>query len=238
MVNRFDNLILNKEDGLMGALKTALVNPGYLLAQLFTTNDAGWGKIVYALQMLLPVGLIPFCTKKPSRYILIAPILINLLTQYVYQYDIGFQYHFGITAFLIYATLLNLRDMEPPTKKTLLGIGATACACIYLVTAMPQIVYLSNAWQANKETYMKMEEILDTVPEDASVVCTYSLLSHIADRDEIYDIDYHGNTYKTDYVILDIRYDDNKAKRQKALDQGYTLKEEHPGLIAIYEKTK
>ena len=238
MVNRFDNLILNKEDGLLGAVKTALVNPGYLLTQLFTTNKADWGKIIYALQMFLPVGLIPFCTKKPSRYLLIAPILINLLTQYVYQYDIGFQYHFGITAFLIYATLLNLRDMEPPTKKTLLGIGAVACTCIYIVTAVPNIVYLSDAWKNNRETYAKIEEILDTIPEDASVICTYGLLSHIADRDEIYDIDYHGTKYEKDYIIFDTRYLDYTSKIQSALNQGYTVKEEHKGLIIILEKTK
>ena len=238
MINRFDNIILHKEDGLLGAIKTALVNPGFLLTQLFTTNDAGWAKIIYALQMFLPVGLIPFCTKKPSRYILIAPILINLLTQYVYQYDIGFQYHFGITAFLIYATLLNLRDMELPLKKTLLGIGATACACIYLVTATPNIVYLSDAWKNNKETFIKIDEILDTIPEDASVICTYGLLSHIADRDEIYDIDYHGTKYEKDYIIFDIRYLDYTSKIQSALDQGYTVKEEHEGLLIILEKAK
>ncbi len=238
MVNRFDNLILNKEDGLLGALKTALVNPGYLLTQLFSTTGAGWEKVIYAIQMFLPVGLIPFCTKKPSRYLLIAPILINLLTQYVYQYNIGYQYHFGIAAFLIYATMLNIRDMEPQMKKTLLGIGAAACACIYLVTAMPQILYYSDAWKNNKETYIKIEEILDTVPEDASVACTYGLLAHIADRDEIYDIDYHGTKFDTDYIIFDTRNNYNKAKYQLALDQGYTVKEEHPGLIIILEKTK
>ena len=238
MVNRFDNLILNKEDGLLGAVKTALVNPGYLLSQLFSTNSAGWDKVIYAIQMFLPVGLIPFCTKKPSRYLLIAPILINLLTQYVYQYNIGYQYHFGITAFLIYATVLNLRDMEGQMKKTLIGIGAAACACIYLVTAMPQIVYFTDAWKNNKETFIKIEEILDTVPEDASVACTYGLLAHIADRDEIYDIDYHGTKFDTDYIIFDIRGNYNEAKYQLALTQGYTVKEKYEGLIIILEKVK
>ena len=77
MINRFDNLIFNAEDGLAGAVMTALKNPGYLLEQLFSTQGASldsffterspWAKVVYLLLMLLPVGFIPFCTKRQSR---------------------------------------------------------------------------------------------------------------------------------------------------------------------------
>ena len=37
MVGRYDNLIANKEDGLYGVVKTVLLNPGYLLTQLFVS---------------------------------------------------------------------------------------------------------------------------------------------------------------------------------------------------------
>ena len=127
MINRFDNLIYDKEDGLLGAIMTALKNPGYLLEQLFSTQNASldswfierspWAKVVYLIQMLLPVGMIPFCTKKQSRWLLIAPILLNVLTTYKYQYSINFQYHFGITAFLMYAMVLNLPDLQPIPRR-------------------------------------------------------------------------------------------------------------------------
>jgi uncharacterized membrane protein len=90
MINRFDNLIYDKEKGLLGAIFTALKNPGYLLTQFFSTQGAyldswfiersPWAKVVYLIQMLLPVGMIPFCTKKQSRWLLLAPILLNVLT--------------------------------------------------------------------------------------------------------------------------------------------------------------
>ncbi|MBR3999989.1 MAG: DUF2079 domain-containing protein, partial [Clostridia bacterium] len=67
MINRFANLIADKDDGLLGAVKTALLNPGYLLTQLFTTTDDGWGKVVYAVQLFLPLGFLPFLSTKPSR---------------------------------------------------------------------------------------------------------------------------------------------------------------------------
>ena len=38
MINRFNNLIYDKEKGLLGAILTALKNPGYLLTQFFSTD--------------------------------------------------------------------------------------------------------------------------------------------------------------------------------------------------------
>jgi uncharacterized membrane protein len=86
MVNRFDNLIFDPNDGLMGAIKTALFNPGYLLTQLFTTSGSTFDKFIYLFYMFLPLGFLPFCTGKASRWLLIAPILMNTLTYYQYQY--------------------------------------------------------------------------------------------------------------------------------------------------------
>ena len=238
MINRFDNLMVTKEDGLLGAVKTALVNPGYLLTQLFNTTKNGWEKIVYALQIFLPLGFIPFCTKKPSRYLLIAPILMNLLTQYQYQYNIGFQYHFGITAFMVYVTIINLPEMKAPQRKTLISIASACCLCIYLVVVAPKVTTYTKRWESGKDTYTKMDEILDTIPEDASVACSSFLLAHIADRAEVYELKYHGNEGDVDYIVYDARYEIDKDQLKSFLDQGYTVKEKHEGLIVILEKSK
>ena len=236
MVNRFDNLIYNTEDGLLGAVKTALVNPGFLLTQLFTTGKGSWEKLVYFLQMLLPLGFLPFCTKKPSRWLLVAPILINLLTYYQYQYDIGFQYHFGITAFLVYAMIKNLPELSLPSRQTLLSIAAAACCCIYVFSVIPKLNTYTRRWESGKATYRYMENILDTIPEDASINVSTFLLAHVADRDVVYEVGYHDNKPDVDYVILDLRY----SSYQKALDaylaHGYTLYAEYEGLILILQK--
>ncbi len=237
MVNRFDNLIFNKNDGLLGAVKTALLNPGFLLTQLFTTSKNGWDKIVYVLQMFLPLGLIPFVTRKPSRWLLMAPMLMNLLTYYQYQYNIGFQYNFGVTAFLIYAMLLNLPELKSPTRQNLAAIGAVACCCFYVATVLPKWDSYIARWESGKDTYTQMEAILDTLPENASLNVSSMLLAHVADRDVVYQIDYHGNKPDIDYVVFDARsgYFNEKAKqnRDAYLALGYTIYEEHKGLILI-----
>lgn len=256
MINRFNNLIFDSADGLIGVIKTALVNPGYLLTQLFTTSGNGWEKFVYFFQLFLPLGLLPFCTKKVSRWLLVVPVLMNMLTNYQYQYNIGFQYHFGIAAFLVYVAIMNLPDLQMPNRRTLISLAAAACCCMYLVVVLPNYTSYSQKWESGKDKYTRMEEILDTIPEDASVTCSSMLLAHIADRAEIYEIKYHLRALKdeskvkstddfqaldglTDYVIFDGRYALSKAdqlRMQIYLDNGYVITEEHEGMLLILQK--
>ena len=236
MINRFDNMIYDAADGLVGVIKTALVNPGFLLTQLFTTSDSGWEKLAYFLQMLLPLGFIPFCSKKVSRWLLIAPILINMLTNYPYQYDIGFQYNFGIIAFLVYVAIMNLPELKTPSRRNLLSIGVSACLCMYLVSVFPMLYTYYVRWENDQDTYIKMDAILDTIPEDASVCCDTFLLPHLADREEIYELYYHGNEGDIDYVVFDARYSIDKKQLNSYLAQGYVIKEEYEGLLLILEK--
>ena len=236
MVNRFDNLMLEKEDGLGGAVKTALINPGYLLTQLFTTADGGWAKIVYVLEMLLPLGFLPFCSKKPSRWLLLVPMLTNLLTYYKYQYDIGYQYHFGISAFLIYAAIVNLPELKAPTRKTLLTVAAASCICLYVVSVIPTVASYVKRYEKNEETYAKLEEVLSEIPEDKSVCAPSSFVAHLANRDEIYALNYHGNEGDVDIVVLDARSKIDTETMNAYLRQGYTIAEHHEGLAVILER--
>jgi hypothetical protein len=83
-----------------------------------------------------------------------------------------------------------------------------------------------------------LEEIL---PEDASVACSTFILPHIADRSEIYEVEYHkeNGSFKTDieYVVLDMRYADssNKAK-EFYMANGYS--EYHSGKQILILKKK
>lgn len=236
MVNRFDNLMLDKKAGLGGAVKTALVNPGYLLTQLFTTADGAWAKIVYVLEMLLPLGFLPFCSKKPSRWLLLVPMLTNLLTYYKYQYDIGYQYHFGISAFLIYAAVANLPELKAPTRKTLLTIAAASCLCLYVVTVMPTVASYVKRYEKNKETNAKLEEVLESIPEDKSVAAPSLFVAHLSNRDEIYALNYHGNEGDVDIVVLDARSKIDTETMNAYLRQGYTILKHHEGLAVILER--
>ncbi|MBO5510662.1 MAG: DUF2079 domain-containing protein [Clostridia bacterium] len=249
MINRFDNLIYDKEKGLLGAILTALKNPGYLLTQFFSTQNAyldswfiersPWAKVVYLIQMLLPVGMIPFCTKKQSRWLLLAPILLNVLTTYKYQYSINFQYHFAITAFIIYATILNLPDIQPIPRRRLLALGAVASCCMYIFLVIPKYNQYTDLWEKNKASYQYREEMLDTIPEGASLCVPSNYLAHCADRREVYDHSYHvmkGETshlkeHDVDYAVLRNGTDDKYRKVFEA--HGYTVWAEFEGHVIL-----
>ena len=249
MINRFDNLIFDKDQGLLGAIMTALKNPGYLLEQLFSTQKASldsffterspWAKVVYLIQMLLPVGMIPFCTKKQSRWLLIAPILLNVLTTYKYQYSFNFQYHFGITAFLMYAMILNLPDMQPVPRRRLLALGMAATCCMYIFFVIPKYNTYDELWEKNRDRYEAIEAMLDDLPEDASLCVPGSYLAHCADRREVYDHSYHvmsGDTSHlkaddVDYAVLRTGTDD---KYRKVFEEhGYTVWAEYEGHVIL-----
>ena len=238
MTNRFDNLIFHKEDGLLGAVKTALMNPGYLLTQLFTTgSNNGWDKFIYAMQMFLPLGLLPLSSKKASRWLLLTPILMNLLTNYIYQYNINFQSNFGSCAFLFYAMAINLPELRRPARNTLLTVACVFCCCFYIVMIFPRCTGYIDKYHAGYETYQKMEEILDTIPADASVNVTSELLAHIADRDVVYASNFHGNKPDVDYVVLDARYEDRWSSYYNAyFNLGYRVAEHYDNLILIMKK--
>jgi uncharacterized membrane protein len=249
MINRFDNLIYDKDKGLLGAILTALKNPGYLLTQFFSTQGVNldswfverspWAKVVYMIQMLLPVGMIPFCTKKQSRWLLLAPILLNVLTTYKYQYNINFQYHFAITAFVMYAMILNLPDIQPIPRRRLLALGAAASCCMYIFLVIPKYNQYTDQWEKNKETYKYREEMLDTIPEGASLCVPGNYLAHCADRREVYDHSYHimnGNKIHlkekdVDYAVMRNGIDD---KYRKIFEEfGYTVWAEFDGHVIL-----
>ena len=236
MLNRFQNLIFEKEDGLLGALKTAFFNPGYFLTQLFQTNDNTWEKLTYFFQMLLPLAFLPFLTGKISRFLLISPILLNLLTNYPYQYDIGYQYHFGILAFLLYVCIMNLADLQVSLRRNLIGFAVTACFCFYIVYIPSNFTYYQKAWDSKKEIYLQMDEILDSIPAEASVACPGYILPHIADRREVYELHYHGNAGDVDYIVLDGRSSVDEKQLKTFLSQGYVVWQED--LLIVLKKTE
>jgi len=237
MINRFDNLINNKEDGIIGAVKTALLNPGYLLTQLFTTSDGGWGKLSYVLQIFLPLGFLPFFTNKPSRWLLLTPILMNVLTNYKFQYITEYQYHFGIIAFLIYASILNLHELKAPSKRTIMTVAAVFCCCLYISTVLPKAGTYIKRYSTGYEKYAQMEEILEQIPDDASLSVSTFLLAHVADREEVYAINYHENEGNVDYVIFDKRYSINDSDVAAYLVQGYRTTNMGGDHFLILEKT-
>ena len=162
---------------------------------------------------------------------------MNLLTNYKYQYDTGMQYHFGITAFLIYASVLNIRELKMQPRRIILSVAAVFCCCFYFCLIIPRAGSYIQTWTNGHEKYTRMEEILEQIPEDASLAVSPHILAHVADRDEVYAINYHENEGNVDYVIYDKRYSIEEDDVADYLMQGYRASEIGEEYFLILEKT-
>lgn len=229
MSGRYENLIYEGNGGLVEVFKNIILNPGYFLTQLFVSKNGDNSKILYLFQLLVPLALIPVATRRISRYILVLPVLINIMTMYQYQPNIKFQYSFGITAFLFYLTALNLSELGSKAKRTMLPIALVASLLMFVLVAGTTYSTYSDRYEKNRVTYQQMEETLENeLPDDVSVVCSTMLLPHIADRSEVYEVKYHkeNGKYKTDtdYAVFDMRYKEESESAVKYFcNNGYEI---------------
>ena len=169
-------------------------------------------------------------------------LLINLMSFYPYQYDINFQYTFATTAFFFYIIVMNLADMTHITRKTFATAALCAGICIALVTTANYRDIFKNTWK-NRETYAKMNEILETIPDDASVRASTFLIPKLSKRAEIYEFNgvtafgNEPNKIETDFLAFDLRpgyYGEVITKLiQEYKNEGYIIFAESENLLLI-----
>lgn len=201
MTYRYENFIFESEGSIYSVVLNIIKNPPYLFQQLLKTE-----KLEFLILMLVPLALLPFAIKKPSRIILLMPmVLINLMTNYVYQYDIGFQYTYASLAFLFYLTVINTSELSHKTAKKML----TCALCASLIFFASVNLHRTDAIQQYKESKEEIEvinEVLSTIPKDKSVKSTTFFIPALWDHDLLYEYAYSDET--TDYVIFDLRWSD------------------------------
>jgi len=238
MSNRFANFIYD-DSGLIGVVKTLILDPAYLFTQLFSASGNTPNKLFYLLQIIVPVCFLPFFTKKLSRFILVLPLFVNLIADSPYQYDINFQYGFGISAFFFYLIIMNVSEMGENTKRFVIPAAAVVACLAVCVFVLPRGGAV-RTYAENKATYQQMDEILDTIPDDVSVAASTFLLPHIADRSELYEVAYHKSRDDVEYVVLDMRpgYEAESSKyRDQFLAGDYKVLKVYDNLITILVKS-
>lgn len=223
MFNRFDNLIYN-DSGLFGALKTIINNPGYSFEQLFIGSD-NTNKLLYFINLFLPLSFIPLIIKKPSYLLLIIPLLLNFLSVYIYQFDIRFQYNFGISAFLFYLLIINQENISDNVKEKLFIISLASSFVMYLGIVFVMFIDNINIYHNYKVIYKDYDKALKIIPNDASVCATTEFCAHLGNRKVLYEEYYHRTKTDTDYIVMDINTSNElvygKIKLEYYKDYGY-----------------
>ncbi len=190
--SRFGHLMITPEDGFGGMAWNILRNPAYFIS-LFIQEDT----LLFFLQTMIPLLFLPFATTKIHRYLLFLPYLImNLVigADYGYAADMGFQYIFGPACLLIYLFMVNCDDMERH-KRNILSSAAAVTAFITCITMLSGELSSWESYKTRRDYFQSIEDCLDTIPENGSVVLNTWLLPHVADRAEVYTLD------NNDYII-------------------------------------
>ena len=224
MFGRYDAL-LNPQQNNGSFLETLLRTPGFFLERLVSVTENIQEKPLYLLQMLLPFGLVLWRPGRYSRFLLLLPFAVNLLSGSQYQYDIGFQYGFASLAFCFYLFLQNFTEQTAVQQRNQLLFGAVAACLLYTMIIVPKIELYIGRYASEIDRYMQMEETLDKIPDDASVIASTMLLPHLAQRDTIYEDFYHKEP-DTDYVALDMRdsqADFSSSYCDMCLEKGYRI---------------
>ena len=106
MTGRFNNLIGIPKLGLLSVIPTILLNLTLFMETIFVKSKMG-----YIMIALTSLGFIPLLNKKFHRLFLWIPfIVINLMSNYEYQYRIDFQYNYGSHVLLFVLALLTYAD--------------------------------------------------------------------------------------------------------------------------------
>lgn len=198
MTGRYDNYIYDGSHSLLTMIFAIIQNPIYVISQCFTQE-----KLLQILLVFVPFCFLPLFTTKWSRLILLLPfVLMNLMSSYSYQSQIGFQYHFGSCTLLFYLAIRNYADLPAIRKKLL--ISAVGCSMILTLSQHQNMLlrYYPD-YVAHSDERNIVCETLAAIPEDASVSSSAFLVADLSQRKEVYDLFYTDK--KTDFVVIDLR---------------------------------
>lgn len=247
MTYRYDNFIYDDSSSLVTVIKAVLLCP---MKAVFECVDPE--KLEFIALTLLPLAGLPLITRRYDRYILLIPyILVNLMSDYQYQHDIFFQYTYGSTACLIYLTVVNLADMKLPWQR--MGVVAAALAVgigCFSAQILPKALRYPTYCLTYADYYDSLREVLDTVPEGASVAATTFFTTQLSQRDVLYDIRYASKEHTLSCDYMAISPTDAKSFRKYAkedetgyrdfaellAEQGYVKIAEYEGKLEIYER--
>lgn len=206
MVSRFEPYLLEGENGILSVLKNLILHPTYVFSKLLIAKKLG-----YLFFVLAPLVFLPLVQRTWSSYLLSLPlIVINLLPDWPYQYDIGFQYSYGSQTLLFIMALLAMEDLKE--HKFIKEKTTLAMVTVGIIMSGTLLHHFTHNWSFNigyyfehKEKFDTMRYTLESLPEEASVVTEGGYTPALRNHQYLYDIFYHNDKKaddSIDYIVI------------------------------------
>lgn len=251
MVSRFDNFLLDGQEGLRKILENIFLNPTYTFASFFSQ-----AKLKYILILFLTQAFLPILQKEWANYLLLIPlVVINLLSDWIYQVDFGFQYSYGSNTLSFFLAILALealwQQFNQSGNQLLASKRITSLVLIASIFSAHILYAHINGWHHNTLSYFrdakKFDDIhytLSTIPRDKSVLAFHSYTVALRSVPELYDVFYHNQQEYDDQidiiVVPRIIMENRESKEQQVvslyLQKGYIEGAQSTEQILILEK--
>lgn len=224
MMSRLSDYFINGQSTFGSVFKAVFFDIGFLLKQMFIPE-----KIPFILWMFAPVLFAPFMTKKISSLILLFPIIpINLMQSWKYQYDVDYQYTYGVAALIIISAIFVIARLKTNQKRVVVLVSLCMCAIMSVALVFPKMNNVTSYMKKTEGTRQQVDELIDSVPTDATVTASHSLVPHLYKVEWLYTMpDY--NTSKrdkpvdTDYFVIDTRNSELAQEMKTVMGSNYNL---------------
>ena len=238
MTYRYDNFMYDDSDSLITVIKAVLLCP---MKAVFECVDPQ--KLKFIGLTMGALAFLPICTRRYERLVLLIPyLLVNLMTDYKYQFDIFFQYTFGSTACLVYMVLVNLADWKVNWRRmAALALALVISFGCFWGQVIPKAVRYPTYCVTYEDHYDSLRAVLDEIPNEASAAATTYYTTYLSQRDVLYDIRYASKAHVLSCEYIAVGVTDKNCLKNYAVngEQGYEnfvalLKSE--GYVKIAEK--
>ena len=201
MTSRYRNFMFNGSDSLVTVAQAVILNP---MKAVFECVDKE--KLYFIGMTMWPMLGLPLLTRRYERYVLLIPyLLVNLMSDYLYQHDLYYQYAFGSMALLIYLMAVNLADLKVRHERTVaLAAAVTVALLCFGQTVYPKAAEYPERYVTWQDTYEDYREAMAKVPKDASVTAGTHYVAPLAQREVIYSLRHTTleNLLSTQYVVM------------------------------------
>ena len=232
MTGRYNNLIYKDDGGLLTVIAATIQNPVFVIQQCFSEE-----KIIFMLELLLPLGFLPLLTNRPARWILLIPfVLVNLMTGYAFQYNSDFQYCFGSGVLLIYMAILNYSDLQKKRNVKKLLLTASCFSMIIWFGLYSHRADYPESYRSQTARREAIRAAIALIPENAVVASCCYFQPNLSQRDFVYQLETTNQT--AEYYIVDLRVQTEQYSLEQFQTDQYEQLYLEDGVVGLFRNTR
>jgi len=248
----YKDMIPYPEEGMKGLVVSAFSNPAFTAKVIFLNH----AKNFYIVGLLMPMLFLPLLGGNKRVLMLYGLAFIGLVTR-KHVYSFHFQYSAVILPFLAasvpdatarvtgWAARKKLVSSEAHLRRTMMWgmIVATLLLSARFGAFIPNNSFKGGWNRLNRmmtaedtEHHEAIREMVEMIPDDASVSASSSLVPHVSSRAEVFK---YPSLKFADYALLNVKGLSKKKKHKrklKSLRKKYETVAEHDG-VELFRRT-